>query len=60
MRGVRDASLHTNEQLAGECEVVAVGPHHADAQRRLAHTLVEDRELMLRAALMLRIIGAAG
>jgi EAL domain-containing protein/diguanylate cyclase/two-component system sensory protein len=73
--GVRGASLLANEQLAGEWNVVVVGPHHAaaliardlgdggpDLARRYAHTLVEDRELVLRAAraLMLRIVGAAG
>jgi DICT domain-containing protein len=73
--GVRGASLHANEQLAGEWNVVVVGPHHAaaliardlgdggpDLERRYAHTLIEDRELVLRAAraLMLRIVGAAG
>ena len=73
--GVRGASLVANEQLAGEWNVVIVGPHHAaaliardlgdggpDLERRYAHTLVEDRELVLRAAraLMLRIVGAAG
>jgi EAL domain-containing protein (putative c-di-GMP-specific phosphodiesterase class I) len=73
--GVRGASLHANEQLAGEWNVVVVGPHHAaaliardlgdggpDLERRYAHTLIEDRELVLRAArsLMLRIVGATG
>jgi EAL domain-containing protein (putative c-di-GMP-specific phosphodiesterase class I) len=73
--GVRGARLEANEQLAGEWNVVVVGPHHAaaliardlgdggpDLERRYAHTLVEDRELVLRAAraLMLRIVGAAG
>ncbi|MEA2384755.1 MAG: hypothetical protein QOH72_4726 [Solirubrobacteraceae bacterium] len=73
--GVRGASLRANEQLAGEWDVVVIGPHHAaaliardlgdsgpDAERRFAHTLVEDRELVLRAAraLMLRIVGAGG
>jgi EAL domain-containing protein (putative c-di-GMP-specific phosphodiesterase class I) len=72
--GVRGASLRANEQLAGEWNVVVVGPHHAaaliardlgdggpDLERRYAHTLVEDRELVLHAAraLMLRIVGAA-
>jgi EAL domain-containing protein (putative c-di-GMP-specific phosphodiesterase class I) len=40
-------------------EALARGP---DLERRHAHTLVEDRELVLRAAraLMLRIVGAAG
>jgi EAL domain-containing protein (putative c-di-GMP-specific phosphodiesterase class I) len=73
--GVRGASLSANEQLAGEWNVVVVGPHHAaaliardlgdggpDLERRYAHTLVEDRDLVLRAAraLMLRIVGATG
>jgi len=73
--GVRGASLVANEQLAGEWNVVVVGPHHAaaliardlgdggpDLERRYADTLVEDRELALRAAraLMLRIVGATG
>jgi len=73
--GVRGASLFANEQLAGEWNVVVVGPHHAaaliardlgdggpDLERRYAHTLIEDRELVLRAAraLMLRIVGATG
>jgi EAL domain-containing protein (putative c-di-GMP-specific phosphodiesterase class I) len=73
--GVRGASLSANEELAGEWNVVVVGPHHAaaliardlgdggpDLERRYAHTLVEDRDLVLRAAraLMLRIVGAAG
>src|SRR4051812_46435734 len=72
--GVRGAALHANEQLAGEWNVVVLGPHHAsaliardlgdggpDLERRYAHTLVEDRELVVRAAraLMLRIVGAA-
>jgi hypothetical protein len=54
---------------------VVVGPHHAaaliardlgdgcpDHERRYAHTPVEDRELVMRAAraLMLGIVGAAG
>jgi hypothetical protein len=54
---------------------VVIGPHRAaalvardlgdggpDLERPYAHTLVEDRELVLRAApaLMLRIVGAAG
>jgi EAL domain-containing protein (putative c-di-GMP-specific phosphodiesterase class I) len=73
--GVRGARLHVNEQLAGEWNVIVVGPHQAaaliardlgdtgaDRERRFAHTLIEDRELVLRAAraLMLRIAGAVG
>jgi EAL domain-containing protein (putative c-di-GMP-specific phosphodiesterase class I) len=73
--GVRGAGLAANEQLAGEWNVVVIGPHHAaaliardlgdggpDLERRYAHTLVEDREIVLGAAraLMLRIVGAAG
>jgi EAL domain-containing protein (putative c-di-GMP-specific phosphodiesterase class I) len=73
--GVRGASLLANEQLTGEWNVVVIGPHQAaaliardlgdhgpDAERRFAHTLVEDRELVLRAAraLMRRIAGGAG
>jgi len=73
--GVRGAALVDNEELAGEWNVVVIGPHRAaaliardlgdggrDADRRFAHTLVEDRELVLRAAqaLMLRIVGTAG
>ena len=39
-----------------------LGDGGPDLERRYAHTLVEDRELVLRAAraLMLRIVGAAG
>ena len=70
--GVRGATLGANEPLAGEWDVVIVGPHQAaaliardlgdtgpDRERRFAHTLVEDRELVLQAArsLMLRIAG---
>jgi EAL domain-containing protein (putative c-di-GMP-specific phosphodiesterase class I) len=70
--GVRGATLGENEALAGEWDVVVVGPHTAaaliardlgdtgpDRERRFAHTLVEDRELVLQAArsLMLRIAG---
>jgi EAL domain-containing protein (putative c-di-GMP-specific phosphodiesterase class I) len=70
--GVRGATLGANEALAGEWDVVVVGPHQAaaliardlgdagqDRERRFAHTLVEDRELVLQAAraLMLRIAG---
>jgi EAL domain-containing protein (putative c-di-GMP-specific phosphodiesterase class I) len=68
--GVRGAGLQANEQLAGEWNVLVVGPHQAaaliardlgdtgpDMERRFAHTLIEDRDLVLRAArsLMLRI-----
>ena len=69
--GVRGATLSANEALTGEWDVVVVGPHQAaaliardlgdtgcpDRERRFAHTLVEDRELVLQAArsLMLRI-----
>ncbi len=71
--GVRGASLRVNEDLAGEWNVIVVGPHQAaaliavdlgdggpDMQRRFAYTLIEDRDLVLRAArsLMLRITGA--
>jgi len=71
--GVRGASLRTNEDLAGEWNVIVVGPHQAaaliavdlgdggeDMQRRFAYALIEDRDLVLRAArsLMLRITGA--
>jgi hypothetical protein len=70
--GVRGAALDDNEGLAGEWDVVVVGPHQAaaliardlgdtgaDRARRFAHALVEDRELVLAAAraLMLRIAG---
>jgi EAL domain-containing protein (putative c-di-GMP-specific phosphodiesterase class I) len=73
VEGVRGASLHTNEALAGEWNVIVVGPHQAaaliavdlrdggaDMERRFAYTLIEDRDLVLRAArsLMLRITGA--
>jgi EAL domain-containing protein (putative c-di-GMP-specific phosphodiesterase class I) len=73
--GVRGAALAANEALAGEWNVLVIGPHQAsaliardlgddgpDAERRFAHTLVEDREIVLRAAraLMLRIAGATG
>jgi DICT domain-containing protein len=73
--GVRGATLGENEALAGEWDVVVVGPHQAaaliardlgdtgpDRERRFAHTLVEDRELVLQAArsLMLRIAGRSG
>jgi EAL domain-containing protein (putative c-di-GMP-specific phosphodiesterase class I) len=73
--GVRGADLAANEALAGEWNVLVVGPHHAaglvardlgddgpDLERRFAHTLVQDRDVVLRAAraLMLRVIGAAG
>jgi EAL domain-containing protein (putative c-di-GMP-specific phosphodiesterase class I) len=71
--GVRGARLSVNEQLAGEWDVLVVGPHQAsaliardlgdtgpDRERRFAHTLVEDREVVLEAArgLMLRIAAA--
>ena len=71
--GVRGASLRVNEDLAGEWNVIVVGPHQAaaliavdlgdggeDMQRRFAYALIEDRDLVLRAArsLMLRITGA--
>ena len=71
--GVRGASLRINEDLTGEWNVIVVGPHQAaaliavdlgdggpDMQRRFAYTLIEDRDLVLRAArsLMLRITGA--
>jgi EAL domain-containing protein (putative c-di-GMP-specific phosphodiesterase class I) len=72
--GVRGAALEANEALAGEWNVLVVGPHQAaaliardlgdrgpDLERRFAHTLIEDRELVLHAAraLMLRVAGAA-
>jgi EAL domain-containing protein (putative c-di-GMP-specific phosphodiesterase class I) len=68
--GVRGADLAMDEDLAGEWNVIVVGPHHGaaliardlgddgpDHERRFAYVLVEDRELVLRAArsLMLRI-----
>ena len=70
---MRGASLRINEDLTGEWNVIVVGPHQAaaliavdlgdggpDMQRRFAYTLIEDRDLVLRAArsLMLRITGA--
>jgi EAL domain-containing protein (putative c-di-GMP-specific phosphodiesterase class I) len=73
--GVRGATLDANEQLAGEWNVLVVGPHQAaaliardlgddgpDMERRFAHTLVEDRDLVVRAAraLMLRIVAGTG
>jgi len=73
--GVRGASLDVNEQLTGEWNVIVVGPRQAaaliardlgdrsaEADRRFAHTLIEDRDLVLRAAraLMLRVAGSAG
>jgi diguanylate cyclase/two-component system sensory protein/EAL domain-containing protein len=68
--GVRGADLAGNELLAGEWDVLVVGPHQAaaliardlgdtspDRERRFAYALVEDREIVLAAAraLMLRI-----
>ena len=68
--GVRGGDLGVNERLAGEWDVVVVGPHDAaalvardlgdrgpDRERRFAYALVEDREVVVRAAraLMLRI-----
>ncbi|MEA2248021.1 MAG: hypothetical protein QOH46_2550 [Solirubrobacteraceae bacterium] len=73
--GVRGGGLQDNDQLAGEWNVLVVGPHQAaaliardlgdtgpDMERRFAHTLIEDRELVLRAAraLMLRIAAGTG
>ena len=73
--GVRGAAIGPNEQLAGEWNVVVVGPHHAsaliardlgdtgpDRERRFAHVLVDDRDLVLDAArsLMVRILGNGG
>jgi EAL domain-containing protein (putative c-di-GMP-specific phosphodiesterase class I) len=68
--GVRGAELAVNEQLAGEWNVIVIGPHQAaaliardlgddvpDPERRFAHTLIEDRDLVVEAAraLMLRV-----
>jgi EAL domain-containing protein (putative c-di-GMP-specific phosphodiesterase class I) len=73
--GVRGASLAANERLAGEWDVVVVGPHQAvalvardlgdsgpDAQRRFRFALLRDRALVLRAArgLMLEIVARTG
>jgi DICT domain-containing protein len=72
VEGVRGAGLSANEPLAGEWNLIVIGPHHAsaliardlsdagpDRERRFAHVLLEDRELVLDAAraLMLRIAG---
>ncbi len=67
--GVRGAQLPDNDRLAGEWNLLVVGPHYAgaliardlgdrgpDLQRRFRFALVHDRELVLSAArsLMLR------
>ena len=70
--GVRGAELAVNEGLAGEWNVLVVGPHDAaaliardlgddgpDRERQFAYALVEDRDVVLAAArsLMLRVMG---
>ena len=68
---VRGAQLEASDPLAGEWDVVVVGPHYAaallardhgdtgpDAERRFSFVLTHDRELVLQAAraLMLRVV----
>jgi EAL domain-containing protein (putative c-di-GMP-specific phosphodiesterase class I) len=69
---VRGAGIGSGEALANEWNVIVVGPHHAsaliardlgdsgpDSDRRFAHVLLDERELVLDAAraLMVRIAG---
>lgn len=61
--GVRGASLHPDDRLCGEWNVVVVGPHYAaalvardlgdtgtDVERRFEFVITHDRELVLAAA----------
>ena len=72
-RGVRGASLQDNERLAGEWNVIALGPSFAaaliaqdlgddvpDTERTFRYAVVEDRDLIVRAArsLMARIVAS--